>query len=332
MQWCLHVLLSLLPLSGFAGNSPQCRAAKSELVYVLQDHYQNQSFLDEWIFFSGPDPTHGLVNYQTKEAAIEKKLAVVENGTIILAVDSSSKVPVGGSRDSVRMQSPKRYTHGLFIADIQAMPYGCAVWPAFWSVGPNWPNNGEIDVVEGANTQLTNEYTLHTSPNCSLPTASNHSVTGTLKSTSCFSSDDSGCVYSDTNSDSYGANFNKINGGVFAYMWNNDAITIWHFNRKSIPRDITKKKPKPSQWGHPAAYFPSTDCSLQSHFRNHTLVLDIALCGDFAGSTYSASGCPGTCPQTVADPANFQNAKWKINYISVYRKKTLHHIDNLTFL
>lgn len=40
------------------------------------------------------------------------------------------------------MRSPKTYTHGLFIADIQAMPYGCAVWPAFWSVGPNWPNDG----------------------------------------------------------------------------------------------------------------------------------------------------------------------------------------------
>jgi len=321
MQWFLPVLLSLLPLTGFAGNSQCRRAARSEPVYVLQDHYQNQSFLDEWIFFSDPDPTNGLVNYQTKEAAMEKRLAVVENGTVILAVDSSSEVPVGGKRDSVRMSSPKSYTGGLFIADIQAMPHGCAVWPAYWSVGPNWPNDGEIDVVEGANTQLTNQYTLHTSPGCSLSTASNRPVTGTLKSTSCFSSDNTGCAYSDPSSDSYGANFNKIDGGVYAYLWNDDAITIWHFHRKSIPRDITEKKPNPSQWGDPAAYFPSTDCSLQSHFRNHTLVLDITLCGDLAGSKYSTSGCPATCAQTVAQPANFKNAKWKIKYISVYQIK-----------
>ena len=23
---------------------------------------------------------------------------------------------------------------------------GCGTWPAFWLVGPNWPNGGEIDV------------------------------------------------------------------------------------------------------------------------------------------------------------------------------------------
>jgi hypothetical protein len=55
----------------------------------------------EWEFHSEPDPTHGLVNYQPREDAINKKLAYVqEDGTTVLAVDDFTDVPVGGKRDS----------------------------------------------------------------------------------------------------------------------------------------------------------------------------------------------------------------------------------------
>jgi hypothetical protein len=66
-------------------------------LYFLEFHVTNCS---DWTFFSGPDPTNGNVNYQTKEAAIQQKLVVVENGRAILAVDDSSKVAVGGNRNS----------------------------------------------------------------------------------------------------------------------------------------------------------------------------------------------------------------------------------------
>ena len=48
---------------------------------------------------------------------------------------------------SVRITSNKSYNSGLFIADFFSMPHGCSVWPAYWTVGPDWPNAGEIDII-----------------------------------------------------------------------------------------------------------------------------------------------------------------------------------------
>lgn len=53
---------------------------------------------------------------------------------------------------SVRIQTKQTFNGGLFIADFFSMPHGCSVWPAYWSVGPNWPYDGEIDLI-GASDQ-----------------------------------------------------------------------------------------------------------------------------------------------------------------------------------
>lgn len=175
---------------------------------------------------------------------------------------------------------------------------------------------GEIDIVEGVHEQTTNQYTLHTSTGCQMDaTAKSKSALSNLISDQCASSDtdNRGCAFLDPDPQTYGHGFNIIAGGVFAHLWDNTGIRMWRFPRPSIPADIVAKNPDPDTWGTPAAFFPSTNCDIASHFSEHSLVIDTTICGDFGGPTYQTSGCPGTCAQAVANSTNFRCMSFLFN-------------------
>ncbi|GLB41673.1 putative glycosyl hydrolases family 16 [Lyophyllum shimeji] len=289
--------------------------------FTLTDMYTGTGFLNGWDFFTGADPTQGSVRYLSKAEATAKGLAFVQkDGTTVLAVDDKNFLPIGAPRDSVRISTKKQYNGGLFIADFFAMPHGCSVWPAYWSLGPVWPQDGEIDILEGVHNQPTNQYTVHTSAGCTLSTG-NVQVASKVLGKQCASSANSntGCGFLDTDTRTYGRGFNLVAGGVYAHLWNGDGIKVWHFARNEIPNDIKNKAPNPSSWGPPVAFWSSSSCDMASHFRDHKLVLDTTLCGQFGGATFSKDGCPGSCAQAVTDPNNYKFAKWKLNYIAVYQ-------------
>ena len=103
-----------------------------------------------WDFFTGNDPTHGLVDFVGRKEGNSSKLAYVQDdGTAVIAVDQSDGIASGGKRKSIRINTHDAFERGLFIADIYAMPHGCSVWPAYWSLGTgkDWPNAGEIDII-----------------------------------------------------------------------------------------------------------------------------------------------------------------------------------------
>lgn len=63
--------------------------------------FTNQVFFNsEWDFFTAPDPTHGNVQYVDRSEALSSGLASVRNGSVIIAVDDTNQVPVGGNRKS----------------------------------------------------------------------------------------------------------------------------------------------------------------------------------------------------------------------------------------
>lgn len=102
------------------------------------------------------------------------------------------------------------------------MPYGCGTWPAFWTVGANWPYGGEIDIIEGVNNQNTNQMTLHTAPGCEIQ--KDNSFAGNVLQESCdaFYNYNTGCGIRDTSTKSYGKRYNAEGGGVHAVLWDDD--------------------------------------------------------------------------------------------------------------
>lgn len=122
-------------------------------------------------------------SYVNQSTAMENGyIFVQDNGTVIMKVDDTTTLPMGTNRPrsvsyghsiccdlpkqsfhkSVRITSKKQYTTGLFISDINRAPWGCgkldivaqlsascpdiieAIWPAFWTVGGNWPYVGKF--------------------------------------------------------------------------------------------------------------------------------------------------------------------------------------------
>ena len=260
------------------GATLSCAAGIANAAYTISDTYDSSNFFSDFTFFTQADPTSGFVEYVSAEQANETALAgYVSGDAVYLGVDHTTMNPTGG-RNSVRVASNKAYNSGLFIADISHMPGGiCGVWPAFWTFGPNWPNSGEIDIIEGVNQQTTDSITLHTSAGCNFESTGSLS-TSTLSTTNCNAgSGDDGCSFSTAATNGFGTGFNGQGGGVYAMEWTASVIQVWFFPRSSIPKDIAAGNPDPTGWGTPTASF-SGDCNITNHFLDHNIVFDTTFC------------------------------------------------------
>ncbi|KAG8957382.1 hypothetical protein FRC03_010207 [Tulasnella sp. 419] len=231
--------------------------------YKIQDKFEGKSFFDGFDFQNIPDPTHGSVNYLDRDGAFGAGLAYVQDdGVTVMKVDDYSYVNEGGNRNSVRIQSKASYPNGLIVLDVEAMPFGCGVWPAFWTVGPNWPNGGEIDILENVHDTPNNHMTLHTAAGCTVDrsfqkigkrnkrspfphvVAQEHglrkghsgravtgppiSFTGTVLAENCDANVNSntGCGIKDPDPNSFGSALNNVGGGVFAALVNDDGVAV----------------------------------------------------------------------------------------------------------
>jgi len=299
--------------------------------FTLVDRYEGKTFFDDWNFFSFDDPTHGLVQYTTQEEATNAGLAYVrDDGVAVIKVDDTTVLQEGEHRKSVRIHTKKQYNGGLFLLDLIKMPMGCSFWPAAWTSASNWPAGGEIDILEGVHNQTSNQSTLHTNPGCKLDTSnfnpdsnvpvSHNTFVGKVVTDNCDANIDfnTGCGIKDEDNRSYGFGLATAGGGVFATLWDDNGIKIWFFPRIEIPEDINSETPDPSSWPAPKGFWSSSTCPTSRFFKDHSFIINTTLCGDLGEATYASAGCPGTCAQQVADPANFHNAKWKINHLHVY--------------
>ncbi|OCH96185.1 glycoside hydrolase family 16 protein [Obba rivulosa] len=327
-------------------NSIETSNNGSTFVWTIEDTYSSENFFQLFNFFTGSDPTQYVALFYTDATtAFADGLAYVDGGVVVMKGDNTTQLAQGQFRNSVRVSSQKQYNTGLFILDVLRAPWGCGVWPAWWTLGGGiWPSTGEIDIIEGVHDNEHNQVTWHTGPNCTMTPTNN--MTGSIVDINgqpnydCNGSDNdnSGCGVTEWSRASYGPTFDAQGGGVFAMKWDEDGIAVWSFYRAAVPQDVVDGQPTPSTWGDPVAVLLPGGCDPITNFVNHSIIFDITFCGDWAGNTYNFTNCPGTCPEQLMNGSNFVNASWNINSLQVYRKQTLQgvisngaHPDHILF-
>ncbi|CAK7566755.1 MAG: hypothetical protein SEPTF4163_004707 [Sporothrix epigloea] len=311
----------------FALASSLLTATAQATSYSLVDNYNSSNFFSNFAFFDAADPTNGFVDYADAQTASQNGLAGYVNNMVYLGADYTTTYPPSG-RASTRVTSTKSYEKGLFVADIQHMPVGCGVWPAFWTLGANWPAGGEIDIIEGVNSQSTDAITLHTSPGCVMSnsgSAAGTQYSGGATGLDCgANSGYEGCSLSTTTANAYGPAFNANGGGVYVMELSSEAISVWFFPRGSAQaaRLAGSTAPDTSTFGVPMGMF--TGCDIDRFFSAQQIIFDTTFCGDWAGAVWAqdatcapmASSCSAYVQQNAAA---FVDAYWLINSVKVFQ-------------
>ncbi|KZT10380.1 glycoside hydrolase family 16 protein [Laetiporus sulphureus 93-53] len=302
----------------------------SAVGYELLRDYSGENFFNGWDFYGYWDNlTLGNTTWVTEEAATQQKLAYINDaGNAIMRVDNFTTVAEGDKRNAVRITTQDYYDYGtLWILDAVHLPYGCSVWPAFWSMGHDWPVGGEIDIVEAINVMPNNQMALHTTEGCTHVTPSDQ--LGYSGGDDCGTG--SGCIVSENAANSYESGFAAAGGGVFATQFDVTGIYMWFWSRPDIP-DVIKNANSTSPmnistWGDPHASYPNTtSCDLSTFFTEQQLIFDITLCGDWAGvpgiydSECYAAGPAHNCylDNVVGNGSNYDDAYFEVSYVRIY--------------
>jgi len=292
--------------------------------YRLSDNVVGSKLYSSFTFENISDPTNGRVNYVDQATAIANNLSYTCDDSIVLRADHTTVLdPAGPGRNSVRVKSVATYTKHVLILDVRHIPQGCATWPAAWETEEaNWPNGGELDIIEGANGQGPDGISIHTGPGCTIPASGDQ--TGTLRATDCNALDNggAGCGFSVEDANSYGAPFNSNGGGWYAMERTDTFIKVWFWPRNGCPPfDVLADSiyVNTDTWGTPAANFPNTYCDIGKEFGPNNIIINLTFCGGYANGTFSSDGCPGSCIDYVNNnPGDFVDAYWEFASLRVY--------------
>jgi len=262
--------------------------------YQLLECQEGAQFIKHYDYYQGADSL-GSAGYNVYVGPEEGLLNVThENGQDYIYMHSAP-VEDGGYRHSVRLEGKRRFDRGLFVLDVAHMPAGCGVWPAFWLTDEDkWPDHGEIDILEGINTQSVVKTALHTSDSCSMyahvPSYSKTGVWDTatgipdtytgernfetkVEADNCWVMAphqwaNQGCVAVAAENGTIGEPMNKKLGGIYVLEWDPEHgyIKSWVFARDKIPDNLQntvdtasfgydRVLPEPDSWPLPYAYF-----------------------------------------------------------------------------
>lgn len=294
--------------------------------YQLTWSAQGNSFFDNFTFLeAGDDGTHGATVYVDREDALKDGLAEAHDTHAILRTGGRGSWLY--KRKSVSLHSGYTWSpsdYFLVAMRFHHVPQGVGIWPAFWTKAPGyvWPLGSELDIMEYANG-AENKASLHVSPStpCVLdknsvnkcgrfPEANQNSHYD------CVTDYYTGKVGCGPNSDrKITAQYLNENPGVLAAEWTTEHIKVFYIPEDEIPEDLSTDQPRPSTWDKFIyANFPLADsdrakpgsCSQRKDaFKPQEVVLNIGLCGDWAGMTQDTG-----CQDAVAGDACSDAITW----------------------
>uniref|UniRef100_A0A914D5N8 GH16 domain-containing protein n=1 Tax=Acrobeloides nanus TaxID=290746 RepID=A0A914D5N8_9BILA len=155
------------PLYSKNGSISGLMLPDSTHTYSLNKTYSGPNFFNDWIFEGGGGNVADWVN-----ESLARDLGIIgyQNNSVYIAVDHTNVIPNNSwwGRPTIRIQSKYLYNSGLFVLNMNHMPTGPGTWPAFWTYGPHWPNNGEIDILEGVYAMDYDQITLHVGEGCTM--------------------------------------------------------------------------------------------------------------------------------------------------------------------
>ncbi|KAM0750326.1 glycoside hydrolase family 16 protein [Meredithblackwellia eburnea MCA 4105] len=307
--------------------------------YKLQTSLTGTKLINAFNWENKQADNGGVAYYQSYANAKKQGLvSVAKSGAVTLRVSTQQSA---SSRGSVRLVSKATFNSGgLWIFDVPHIPTGCGGWPALWFTGSNWPNDGEIDVIEGVHHISQNSISTHTGAGCKQQTGKNRGFTGNFMMSGAnanvcdaYATNSQGCGVRSVSKTSYGQAYNAKGGGVYAMEWTSAGIKVFHWTKGSVPADIRQGKPNPAKWGVPDNFVASKSCNPFTHFKNLMLVINTNLCGvwgsgvwnqdlSYAGGARSCSAITGfsTCEAYVRSQGKkLGQMYWTINSIKIYK-------------
>eukprot|EP00930_Biecheleria_cincta_P045202 TRINITY_DN31163_c0_g1_i1.p1 TRINITY_DN31163_c0_g1~~TRINITY_DN31163_c0_g1_i1.p1 ORF type:complete len:944 (+),score=135.18 TRINITY_DN31163_c0_g1_i1:44-2875(+) len=312
-----------LPLLDSCGSSQSCYPNTGKC-YQLTWSAQGHNFFDNFTFLeAGDDGTHGATVYVDREDALRDGLAEAHDTHAILRTGGRGSWLY--KRKSVSLHSGYTWSpsdYFLVAMRFNHVPQGVGVWPAFWTKAPGyvWPLGSELDIMEYANG-AENKASLHVSPStpCVLdkdsvnkcgrfPEANQNS------GYDCVTDYYTGKVGCGPNSDKkITAQYLNEHPGVLAAEWTTEHIKVFYIPEEMIPEDLSNDQPRPSTWDKFIyANFPLAESDRakpgschkrKDAFKPQEVVLNIGLCGDWAGMTQD-TGCQNaeagdTCSEAI---------------------------------
>lgn len=307
---------------------------------------QGKSFFDQWEFDTA-DHNNGAVEYVTRDQAGPLAQAFSTHAVIRTGEKSSSS---SLKRQSVKLLSKKKYTHFLTAMRFSHTPFGHGVWPSFWTTGDNWPNEGELDILEYAGEDAA-KMSFHTGTGankCKLDQA-------LLNKPGCPAFPDQngmgyncetdypaklGCAPFRDGVQRFTGEEWAQNPGVIAAEYTDAYIKVFWFPESQIPGDFASDAPQPDTWDKwIVSYYPFADSQASSPgscaapLGAQQIILQIELCGDWASKVFGhptkatcqdkdASDAGDCCTQFIMDSANdkylHERAHFNISWVKVY--------------